>query len=141
MNNFPYFPFHTGYDEEDTEESINTKFLGLQKDNHLKWNNHTDQIIPKLCGSSYAVRLMFHVHSIMHTVKGIYIAYFHSVTKHGTIFFSSFFIGGGGGGIFLTVIRYLLYKRKLLKLWLVQNPEACIRDQRFYLFHANTYFH
>jgi hypothetical protein len=30
------------------EESANTKFLGLQIDNHLNWKNHIDQMIPKL---------------------------------------------------------------------------------------------
>jgi hypothetical protein len=29
------------------EESANTKFLGLQIDNHLNWKNHIDQMIPK----------------------------------------------------------------------------------------------
>jgi hypothetical protein len=36
-----------GYDEKYIEESINTKFLGLQIDNHLKWKNHIYPVIPK----------------------------------------------------------------------------------------------
>jgi hypothetical protein len=38
-----------GYDEKYIEESMNTKFLGLQIDNHLNWKNHTDLMIPMLC--------------------------------------------------------------------------------------------
>jgi hypothetical protein len=51
MNNSPHYPLRMGYNGKDTEETVNTKFLGLQKVNHLHWNNHTDQIIPKIRGS------------------------------------------------------------------------------------------
>ena len=72
LNNSPHHPSHMGYVGKHKEETVNTKFLGLRKDNHLKWNNHTDQIIPKLCGSHYAFRLMFQVSNITQNVKGIY---------------------------------------------------------------------
>jgi hypothetical protein len=32
-------------------QSVNTKFLGLQIDNHLNWKNHIDQMVPKLSGA------------------------------------------------------------------------------------------
>jgi hypothetical protein len=32
--------WNIGYDEKYIEESINTKFLGLQIENHLNWKNH-----------------------------------------------------------------------------------------------------
>jgi hypothetical protein len=87
-----------------------------------------NQIIPKLCGSCYVVRLMFHIRNIPHTVKRIYIAYFRSVLRYEIIFlFSSslFLLVGGTGGIKSdSKKRYLLYKRKLLKLWLVQKPRS-----------------
>jgi hypothetical protein len=51
------------YDEKYTEESINTKFLGLQIDNHLNWNNHIDLMTPKLSRACYAIRSMFHISS------------------------------------------------------------------------------
>jgi hypothetical protein len=44
-----------GYDEKSIEESINTKFLGLQIDNHLNWKNHIDLMIPKLSTACYAI--------------------------------------------------------------------------------------
>ena len=36
---------HIGYKEKYVEETVNTKFLGLQIDNHINWKNHTEQII------------------------------------------------------------------------------------------------
>ena len=56
----------------------NTKFLLLQIDSHLNWNTHIEQIIPKLMGACYAVRLMVHISNI-NILKWIYYAYFHSI--------------------------------------------------------------
>ena len=61
-----------------------TKFLGLQIDNHLKLKNHIDQLIPTLSGACYAVRSAFHISKIT-PFKSTYFAYFHSMTKYGTI--------------------------------------------------------
>jgi len=33
------------------EETVNTKFLGLQTDNHIKWKNHIEDMIPKVSGA------------------------------------------------------------------------------------------
>jgi hypothetical protein len=49
-------PLHIGYNDKYIEESVNTKFLGLQTDNHLNWINHTDQQFAKLSWASNAVR-------------------------------------------------------------------------------------
>jgi hypothetical protein len=35
---------------------VNTKFLGLQIDNHLNWRKHIEQVIPKLSTAFYAIR-------------------------------------------------------------------------------------
>jgi hypothetical protein len=70
LNNSPHYLSCTGYVKKDTEETVNTKSLGLWKDNHLNWNNHNDQIIPKLCGSHYAFKLTFQVSNITQNVKG-----------------------------------------------------------------------
>ena len=40
-----------GYKEKYSEEIVNTKFLGLQIDNHINWKNHIEQMIQKLSGS------------------------------------------------------------------------------------------
>lgn len=34
---------HIGYTEKYTEEMVNSKFLGLQSDKHLKWKNHKNK--------------------------------------------------------------------------------------------------
>jgi hypothetical protein len=54
-NNTPQYDLCIGYNEKYIKELENTKFLGLQIDNHLNWKNHTDQIVPKLCGGCYAI--------------------------------------------------------------------------------------
>jgi len=50
----------------------------------LKWNSN-GQMIPKLSAACYAVRLMVHISNI-NILKSICYAYFHSITKYGTIF-------------------------------------------------------
>jgi hypothetical protein len=60
------------------EESPNTKFLGLQIDNHLNWAYHTDKLIPKLDKAYYAIRSTFHISKI-DTPKSVYFACFPSI--------------------------------------------------------------
>jgi hypothetical protein len=50
---------------------VNTKVVGLQIHSHLNWKNCTEQMIPKLSGASYAIRLMVHISNI-NTFKSIY---------------------------------------------------------------------
>jgi hypothetical protein len=84
-NNLPQYSLSIGYNEKYMEESLNSKFLGLQIDNHLIWKNHIGQMIPKLSRACYAVRSIFHV-SNTDTLKSIYFAYFHSIMKYGITF-------------------------------------------------------
>jgi hypothetical protein len=63
------------HDDKYIEESINTKFLGLQIGNRLKWKNHIDLMILKLSRSCYAIRSMSHMSST-DTLKSIYFACF-----------------------------------------------------------------
>jgi hypothetical protein len=35
-----------GYKEKCTEEMVSTKFLSLQADNHINWENHFEKMIP-----------------------------------------------------------------------------------------------
>jgi len=74
-----------GYKEEYVEETVNTKFLGLQIDKHINWKNHTEQMIPKLSETRYSTRPMVHISNI-NTLKSIYCAYFHSLIKYGIFF-------------------------------------------------------
>jgi hypothetical protein len=80
-NNSPQYTLSIGYNDKCIEEKVNTKFLGLQIDNHLNWKNHIDQLVPKLNGACYADRSMLHIS----TLKSIYFAYFHSLMKYGII--------------------------------------------------------
>jgi hypothetical protein len=88
MNNLPHHELSIGYIEQCVKERVNTKCIGLQIDNHLKWKNPVDQMIPKLCGTCYAVRSVVHISNI-NTLKSIYIAYFHSIGNDGIIFWGN----------------------------------------------------
>jgi hypothetical protein len=62
--NSSYFTLHIGYEDRYIEETVNTKFLGLQIDTHLNWKNHIEQIIPKLRGACYAMMSVVYVSNI-----------------------------------------------------------------------------
>jgi hypothetical protein len=62
--NSPQFPIIIRYEDKYIEESVHTKFLGLQIDSHLNWKTHADQLIPKLSGACYAIRSLLHISNI-----------------------------------------------------------------------------
>ena len=63
---------------------MNTNCLDLRIDNHINWQKHVEQMIPKLSGACYAVSFMAHISNI-NTHKSIYNAYFHCIIKYGII--------------------------------------------------------
>jgi hypothetical protein len=87
MKNSPQYPVNIGYNDKYIEGAANTKFLGLQIDNHLNWKNHINQLVPKLSGGCYEVRSMFYI-SNTDTLKSIYFTYFHSLMNYGIIFWA-----------------------------------------------------
>ena len=64
---------------------VNTKFLGLQIDNHINLKNHIRQVIPKLNGACYTFRSVVQISNI-NTLKSFYYAYCHPIIKYGIIF-------------------------------------------------------
>jgi hypothetical protein len=50
-NNSPQYALSIGCNGKYIQESVNTKFLGLQTDNHLNCTNYIDKLIPKLSGA------------------------------------------------------------------------------------------
>jgi hypothetical protein len=85
MSNSPHCALTIGYKDKYIEETANSKFLGLHLDNHVNWNYHIDQMIPKLSAACYTVRSMFHISNI-NILKSIYFEYFHSIMKYRIIF-------------------------------------------------------
>ena len=67
---------------------MNTKFLGLQIDNHVNWKSHIEEMIPKLRGTCYAARSMVLIRNI-NILKSIYYAYSHSFMKYGIILWAN----------------------------------------------------
>jgi hypothetical protein len=45
--NSSHSTLRTAYKEKYVKEKVNTKFLGLQTDNHINWKNHTEEMISK----------------------------------------------------------------------------------------------
>jgi len=45
--NSSHSTLHIDYKEKCTEKMMNTKFFGLQTDNHVNWKNHIEEMIPK----------------------------------------------------------------------------------------------
>jgi hypothetical protein len=70
------------------KEAADTKFLGLQIDNHLNWKTHICQLVSKPSGPCYAVRSMLKISNI-DTPKSIYSAYFHFLMAYGIIFWGN----------------------------------------------------
>jgi hypothetical protein len=53
--NSSHSTLHIGYKEKYLEEAVNTKFLGLQCDNHLNFKKHIEQIIHKVHAVCHAL--------------------------------------------------------------------------------------
>ena len=45
--NSSHSTLHIDYKEKYIEKMMNTKFFGLQIDNHINWKNHIQEMIPK----------------------------------------------------------------------------------------------
>jgi hypothetical protein len=59
--NSSHSTLHFGYKEKYVEGKVNTKFLGLQADNHINWKAQIEQMIPELSAACYVVRSTFHI--------------------------------------------------------------------------------
>jgi hypothetical protein len=53
------YPLNIRYNTKYIEEAVNSEFLGLKIDNHLKCESHIDQLVSRLSVACYAVRFMF----------------------------------------------------------------------------------
>jgi hypothetical protein len=73
IQNSSHSTVHIGYKEKYIEETVHTKFLSLQIDNHINWKNHIEEIIPKLSDAYYAVRSMVQISNI-NTLKSVHYA-------------------------------------------------------------------
>jgi len=129
--NSSHSTLHIGYKEKCIEETVNTKLLILQIENHINWRNCIELIIPKLSGTCYADRSMDHI-SNFNTLKSIYFAYFHSVMKYGILFWGN---SSNSGKIFMLqkqIVRIMAgaqprtYCRSLKLLETVPVPNQCI---------------
>jgi len=75
----------TEHDTTAISEVPETKFLGVQIDNHLNWKYHVDRILTKLSTAGFVMRQLFYVLNL-ETLQMAYFAYFNSVVRYGIIF-------------------------------------------------------
>lgn len=91
--------FHTHQNLNITETTIrfnnevvkyvpSTKFLGLWIQNNLKWDDHINYLLKKLCVICYQFRSLVNYVNIS-TVKNMYFAYVYSVLKYGILFWGN----------------------------------------------------
>jgi hypothetical protein len=111
----PHYDLNISYDEKYIEESINTKFIGLQIDNHINWKNCVDLTIPELSKAHYEIRSMSHISST-DTLISIYFAYFHFLMKYGI------FLGGDSPN---SKMIFTLQKRTVRIISGIKSRNAC----------------
>jgi hypothetical protein len=87
-SHFPQPQLITNYNNTTISEVPNTKFLGVQIDNHLNWKCHIDQILPKLSTASFVIRQLFYILD-SETLRIAYFSYFHSIVRYGIIFWGN----------------------------------------------------
>jgi len=78
--------------EHDTTTAISevpeTKFLGVEIDNHLNWKYHVDHILTKLSTAGFMIMQLFCVLNL-ETLQMAYFSYFNSVVRFGIIFWGN----------------------------------------------------
>jgi len=77
--------FLINYQNNSINKPTNTKFLELELDKYIYWNNHINKSLPKLCTACFIVRSIYS-YSNMSTLKMIYIAYYHATMEFGILF-------------------------------------------------------
>jgi len=65
--------------------SGNVKFIGLQLDNQITWKNHIQLLLRKLGSACFVMRRLYYILNT-DSLKLVYFAHFHTVIKHGKIF-------------------------------------------------------
>jgi len=82
---YPDETFLINYQNNPINKPTNTKFLWLELDKHINWNNHINKSLPKMCSACFVVRSIYS-YSNASTLKMIYIAYYHATIESGILF-------------------------------------------------------
>ena len=72
------------YEDLQTNNTYNTKFLGLIIDNTLSWKDQINQLVTKLSSAGYSIRTLSSVMS-QESLRMIYFAYVHSIMSYAII--------------------------------------------------------
>ena len=115
-SHFPQPQLIIDHNNTTISEVPNTKFLGVQIDNHLNWKCHIDQILPKLNTVSFVIRQLFYTLD-SETLRMAYFSYFHSIIRYGIIFW-------GNATDSCKVFRL---QKRVIRLMLGARPRASCR--------------
>jgi hypothetical protein len=80
--------FQIIYQSKSLVAANNTKFLGLELDEHVNWKIHIKKILPKLIGACYVIRRLYSSCDTA-TLRMVYFAYFHSIVEYGIMFWGA----------------------------------------------------
>jgi len=80
--------FDIMYKDKKVTTVVTIKFLGLTLDNSPTWKKHIEAIIPELCTTTFAMRVLKPLLSIF-ALKLIYYSYFNSILSYGIIFWGN----------------------------------------------------
>lgn len=109
---------------------VNKKLLSLCFYKHISWKNHFDLLVLTLTG--------FFMHSaqypILNIFKSIYFIHSYSLIKYGIIFVENSYNSH----------HIFILQKKIFRIVIGENlefpVELYLRNNKFYLLHANTHF-
>lgn len=111
-------------------ETISTRFLGMQINNYLNWKKHIDQILPKPSTACFSIRRLFHIPNI-DVLRMVYFAYFHSIIKYGL----------SGEIQSINTSRVFTLKKRIIMSGVGANSSCgnLFKKLDFYLYRISTY--
>jgi hypothetical protein len=105
--------FWITYRDEQIQEEINVRFLGLETDKHMSGKTHTEFMLPTQNRACYVIGCLKR-YSTMGTLKIVYHVYFHSEMMCGIIFW----------GNSLDTIKVFLQQKRIVRTILWISPRS-----------------
>jgi hypothetical protein len=111
------YPLHIEYNDQDLNIYENVKFLGMYLDCHLKWKQHSDNLIKKLNTATFMLRKLQPIVSEQ-VLQMVYFPYFQSQLSYGIIFLGS---SSSMESIFMV-------QKRAIRVLLRQGPRGSCRE-------------
>jgi hypothetical protein len=79
---------HLKFSDELLQEEVHIKFWGIESDKSLNWKTQVKSLLSRLRKACYRIKIMKSYSNIA-TLRMIYHAYFHSLTRYGIVFWGN----------------------------------------------------